>query len=96
MKPINSKLSEQLVDFIDLTDEELEEITISELGQVQGAGCGSVAVAVAFAGSCSCGSCGSCGSCFGFSCGSCFGFSCGSCFGFSCGSCGSCFDGFFF
>lgn len=92
MKPTNAKLSEQLVDVIDLADADLEEINVADLGQIRGAhgSCGAVAVAIASSNSsCSCGY-GSC-SCFGFSC---FGFSCESCFGFSCFSCGSCFGGF--
>jgi|GEM_PF-2750777 len=89
--------SEQFADYIDLSDENLEEV------KVQGAwGWGS----------CSCSCWGSCGSCHWGSCGSCHWGSCGSChscscscscscgfwgfWGFggwgscSCGSCGSC------
>jgi len=104
MKPTNAKLSEQLVDVIDLADADLEEIAMAELDQIRGTqgSCETVAVAIASShGSCSCGSCGgwgnwgSCSSCFGFSCFSCSCGSCSSCFGFSCFSCscGSC-DGF--
>jgi hypothetical protein len=96
MKLTNSKISEQFAAFIDLTDENLEEINIPEAGRIQGAGwscgscggwsCGYFSVsASSFAGGCSCGSCGSCESCG--SCGSCGGWSC-SCGSCSCGSCG--------
>lgn len=94
--------SEQFADFIDLSDENLEEVNVQ--GAWGWGSCGSCW------GSCwgSCGSCwgscwGSCGSCWGschscHSCHSCGGWnfwgfsswgSCGSC---SCGSCGSCDD----
>lgn len=86
MKPTNGqKLSEQFVDFIDLTDENLEEINVPELGRMQGGfggfGFGSCGF---FGGSCgfggnfvllvpafsgSCGSCGFGGGFFGGSCG---------------------------
>lgn len=68
--------SEQFADFIDLSDENLEEVN------VQGAwGWGSCG---------SCGFWGSCGSCRWGSCGSCRWGSCGSCRWGSCGGCGSC------
>lgn len=72
MKSTNAKLSEQFVKFIDLTDKDLEEINVPELGRIQG-GWGF-----------SCGSCRgfSCGSCRGFSCR--WGFSCEGDWGFSC------------
>src|SRR5258708_32015568 len=104
MNPTHSngnKLSEQIVELIDLTDANLEEIALPELGGVQGARRGFSSCSCGFFnvssraisgfrshGSCSCGSC-SCGSCSceGFGSCSCEGFGFGSCEGFGSCSC---------
>lgn len=70
-------LSDQFVEYIDLTDEDLEEIDVLEFGEAQGGNCG--------CGHCGCGRCG-CGRC---GCG--HGCGCGRCgcgHGCGCGRCG--------
>ena len=59
-----AKLSEKFVDFIDLTDENLEEVAITEFG-IQGGQCGGDCVGCAggCGGNCGGGGCSGCGGC---------------------------------
>lgn len=73
------KLSDQFAEFIDLTDEDLEEVDVTELGDVHGGQCGGCCGPHCCGGCCGPRCCGGC--CGPHCCGGCGGPHC-------CGGCG--------